>query len=204
MTLWTCQTEWPESTVWIIGGGTSLSGADLSPLRSRKTIAINSSAFSWPWVDFLFFGDRRWYSHHRARIASLSCRIVSNSPSVREEHVLSMQKVKPPPGIVDDRQVLPMSWTSIGPAMNLAVHLGARRIVLLGADLYAAQDGTTHHHEKHPWEPVPNWKNMQLEALGHCVRPLQQRRIEVVNANPKSALPYWPKRPLAECLEMYP
>jgi len=200
---WTCNEEWIGDTAWIIGGGWSLRGVDLTPLQARKTIAINSSIFAAPWASFLFFGDRRWYAEHRKALADMKCRIVTNSPSVREPGLLFMNKVKAPPGISDDRSTLAMLWTSIGPSMNLAAHLGCKRIVLLGADLTAAPDGTTHHHKPHPWPLNPKWRAMQLESLGYCVKPLEKRGIEVINANPESAVPFWPKRPFADCLKEF-
>lgn len=203
MAYWSCPIEWPNATAWIVCGGWSLRDVDLSPLETRKTIAINSSIYRVPWADYLFFGDRRWYAEHRKTIPKMRGRIVTNSPSVREESVLSMHKVKPPPGISDDRTVLPMSWTSLGPSINLAVHLGAKRIILVGADLNAAPDGTTHHHKPHPWPLNSRWQSMQLEALGHCVTPLRKRGIEVINSNPSSALSYWPKRNLVDCLKEF-
>ena len=202
--MWAVPREWPESTVWIVGGGSSLRGFDFERLRGRKTIVINSSIFSVPFADFLFFGDRRWWVHNNHALPPMTGRIVSNSPSVKDERVLSTKKLPPPPGIVDDRTVLPMSWTSTGPAMQLAVHLGARRIMLMGIDLRVGDDGKKYHHAAHPWTPHPKWTGMQMEALSSCVGPLKKRGVEVINTSLESALPFWPKRSLEVCLTEEP
>jgi hypothetical protein len=205
MTYWTCPEEWTDETAWIICGGASLRGVDLSPLATRRTIAINSSLFAAPFATFCFFGDRRWFVEHQAAMFETSARIVSNSPSVRHPRVLTMQKVKPPPGIVDDRETLPMLWTSTAPAMNLAKHLGARRIVLLGLDGHFAADGRIHHHAEYDRFPAlpNNWQAMQFESLGYCVKPLEDRGIEVINANPSSSVPFWTKRAFDQCLREF-
>lgn len=206
MAYWSCPIKWPNETAWIIGGGHSLRDVDLSPLKERNSIAINSSIYRAPWASFLFFGDRRWYAHHRKRLPDLAGRIVTNSPSVREEGVFQMARVRANDcGISLDRSALAMLWTSTGAAMNLAVHLGARRIVLLGVDLCADHRGITHHHEPHPqeWSVNPKWRTMQIESLGYCIKPLQRLGVEVINANPLSELHHWPKRPLADCLKEF-
>lgn len=178
---------------------------DLSVLKGRRTIAINSSVFSAPFVDFCFFGDRRWFVEHRTAVLASTARLVTNSPSVRDERVHEMKKVKPPPGIVDDPQTLPMLWTSTAPAMNLAVHLGAKRIVLLGLDGNFARDGRIHHHAEYDRFPAPpnNWQAMQFESLGYCAKPLRDRGIEVVNTSLNSSVPYWKRKPLEECLREF-
>jgi hypothetical protein len=203
MTFWTCPREWPLETAWIVCGGPSLRGFDFQSLRGRKVIAINSSIMSVPFADFLFFGDRRWWVHNQHRLPAREGRIVSNSPTVNDQRILTMQKVKPPPGIVDDRTVLPMSWTSLGPAMQLAVHLGASRLILLGADCNAAPDGKMHHHDEHPWPQHVKWQALQLEAIEATVRPLRKRGVEVINTSLASSIPWWTKRPVAECLKEF-
>jgi hypothetical protein len=203
MTLWRCERDWPDATAWIVCGGASLRGFDFERLRGRKVIAINSSVYSVPFCDVLFFGDRRWWVTHQNSIPKTVGSIVSNSPTVNDARIKSMMKVKPPPGIVDDRCILPMSWTSLGPSLQLAVHLGVARVVLLGADCTAAKDGKVHHHDEHPWPQRPDWQKLQLEALESTVKPLRKRNVEVINASLVSVIPWWRKRSPESCLEEY-
>ncbi len=92
-----------------------------------------------------------------------------------------------------------MGRTSLHAAMNFAVHLGASRLVLLGADMQP--DGErTHHHAPHPWPQKPGCWDTQMTALRQTVEPLAQMGIEVINTSPVSRIDWWPKASLDECL----
>ena len=64
MAPWRPTKEWAGETAFIVGGGPSALHADLSTLRGRKVIAINSSWRAMPWADFLVFSDNRWWAEH--------------------------------------------------------------------------------------------------------------------------------------------
>lgn len=202
MQYWTCTEEWPGSTVWVIGGGPSVRGLDLSSLAGRKVIAINSSFENVPFADFLFFGDSRWFWHNKPKLKRFKGRLVTCAPPSLDPKCLRMQKVKPPPGLCEQRDSLAMQYTSYQAAINLAVHLGAVRIVAIGLD--GKPDGVaTHHHEPHPWPQRPECWSMQIDSMRHVVKPLAKRGIEVFNANPDSAYEWWPKMSFAKCLARF-
>lgn len=200
MRLWTCPELWPDSTVFIVGGGPSLIGFQFERLRGQRVIAINNAIYSVPFADYLFFGDRRWWAHHRNWITKPKSEIVTNSPSVGDSDMRNMRRINPPPGLVDDRESLPMTWTSAQAAMQLGVHLGAKHLVLLGIDARPSSDGKHHHHEEHIWPPVKGVYEKQIENLALMVRPLEMRGIAVTNCSPVSAIPFWPKRPIEDVL----
>jgi hypothetical protein len=202
--LWTCEPEWPGETVFIVCGGPSLMGFDFERLRGRRVIAINRSIHSVPFADLLFFGDRRFWHDNRFLIKFERSRVVTNSPTVNDPEIRQMLKQKPPPALVDDRTVLPMDYTSLMPAMQLAVHRGARRIVLLGADCRPGKNGRHHHHEEYTYPVKPDIYDLQRNSLMHCVRPLAKRGIDVINTSEKSALPWWPKVPIDQVLKEIP
>jgi hypothetical protein len=90
--------------------------------------------------------------------------------------------------------------TSTTAAINIAVHLGVSRIVLLGLDGKVAENGRTHHHAPHPWALRHNWAAEQREDLASLVAPLAARKVEVLNASPGSAVPCWPSVSFEEAL----
>ena len=189
---WSVPREWPGETVFIIGGGPSVLGADLEALRGRRVIVINSSVYAVPWADILFFGDWRWWNEpeNKAAVASF-CR-------PRRDHlahgagtrVLVCRKTNPP-GLALERNSLMQKWTSLTAATNLAAHLigPGGTIVWLGAD---GQGGAGWPH------PSP-----QAASLGARRRPLRQppRRsrdhrpslramgITAYNARPAASMP---------------
>lgn len=86
-------------------------------------------------------------------------------------------------------------------AINLAVMLGARRILLLGFDMKAAADGRMHWHPEHPVRTPGNvFTQSMLPAYKTIVGPLEERGIEVINCSPDSALHVFKKMPLEEAL----
>lgn len=198
--------EYPDETIFIIGGGPSLRGVSLDCLRGRRCIVINSSYTIVPWADWLFFGDQRWWLEHDERPAmkAFGGRILTCSSSVSHHRVYKVNRVIPPPGLAFSNDSVASQRTSTQGAMNLAFHLGASRIVLVGIDMGRAPDGTTHHHIPHPWKPRPGnvvWDE-QLEQMEKIVAPLKKRNVEVINTSPVSRIEWWPKATLIEAVAM--
>ena len=84
-------------------------------------------------------------------------------------------------------------------AINLAVHLGAARIVLLGYDMQAARSGRSHYFGDHPDRSKPSFSAclMLFETL---VEPLQRLGIAIVNCTRETALTAFPRQSLREAL----
>lgn len=204
----------------MIGGGPSVASQNIEALRGHRVIAVNSSWVLAPFADIVFFGDGRWWRAesecsrrlHRglpepaAQYGELLLasgyvgRIVTCAESVHDRApILKLHKMRLPGLSTDPRSVV-MRRTSMTAAINLAVHLGVKSIVLLGLDGKPAIDGRTHHHEHHPWDQRTNCWMEQLEDLASIVRPLLNLGIEVINANPDSAVKLWPIVPLQDCL----
>ena len=202
--LWACQPDWSGETCFIVAGGPSVCTLDLSVLKGRRVIAINSSYATVPFADCLFFGDDRWWFHNWPLVMrDYKGQVISDSPRLNDGRVLHMRRVRPPPGLTDDRDAVVMQYTSAQAAMNIAKHKGVARIVILGLDGKTAADGRTHHHDPHPWRHNPNAFAMQRENLKLTVKPLRRAGIEVINANPDSAYDWWPKLAFNECLTRY-
>lgn len=195
---WGCPEEWPNETAFIVAGGTSVWDCDLESLRGHRVIAVNSSIFSVPFADFCVWNDDRWWRKHCETLKGYPGRIVT-SHNVHPPGVLGMEKVSETVGISGARTQLAMKRTTTQAAMNLAVHLGVNRIVLLGVDLVVRQ-GRIHHHAEHPWPLAADAWTAQRKCLEFTRKPLAQRGIEVINCSIISTIDWWPKIPLAEVL----
>ena len=79
-------------------------------------------------------------------------------------------------------------------AINLAVHFGAKRIVLLGYDMHG-----DHFFGKHPDGSKPNF-TICLSCFPGLVKPLAAIGVEVINCTRKSAITCFPKASLASVL----
>lgn len=200
MHLWTCPPEWSGETVFIVAGGPSVARQDTDRLKGRKVIVINSSYQRVPFADILFFGDSRWYYDHKPMLAKFAGRKVAVSVSVTEKPYLLMRKIAPPPGLSDNRSTVVMRRTSLHGAINLAVHLGSKRIVVLGADMQAAKDGRTHHHKPHGYTVKPGCWDEQIDELRLINKPAGRLGVQIINASPSSRIGFWPQHSFEECL----
>lgn len=199
---WEVSPEWKGETCFIIAGGPSVADQNLELLRGHKVIVVNSSVHRLPWADYLFFGDWRWWKEKENFVAVMAFKgvAVTTSEHVRSSRVKVMDKMRPP-GLATKRDRLMMKRTSLSAAINLAFHLGAKRIVLLGADGKKAKDGRSHHHAPHKWPPRHGCWIRQAEELRTLVGPLRKAGVEVLNASPGSAwADLWPVVRLEEAL----
>jgi hypothetical protein len=191
---WAVPVEWKGETAFIIGGGPSVLAQNVSRLEGRNVVAVNSSFKIAPFAQYVFAGDSRWLSHNSAALKKFKGKVVTCGNAVKWPGLLSLSKKTPLGiGISDDPRSVVFRRTSLHGAINLAVLLGATRLVLLGADGRASADGCSHHHDPHPWPQKPDCWNKQRIDLATAVAPLKAKGVEVVNASPGSAwADLWP------------
>lgn len=198
--LWTVRPEWAGETCFVVAGGPSLLALDVSRLADRRVIAVNSAHLCVPRVDILFYGDNRWWLEIGRGDTHKAARIVSTS-GIGPERLLSLHK-EPLPGLSADRQKLRMRRSSVSGAINLAVHLGVAKIVLLGLDGRKGADGRRHSHGvRYPWPLKPKAFDEQIQEFSALVEPLRAAGVETVNASPGSAVLCWPLVEFEKCLQ---
>jgi hypothetical protein len=198
MSYWRADPIWEGQPAFIVAGGPSLIGFDFARLEGRRVIAINTSYEKVPFADVLFFGDERWW-HWRSDHARKFAGLIVHAGGIRDFRIKRMRPVVPG-GLALERDCLAFRNTSLSAAINLAVHFGSKRIVLLGVDMKPAADGRTHHHAPHPVKSREGCWDRQIKDLETMAKPLILRGVEVINANPDSRLAIWPKRALEEVL----
>ena len=178
----------------LIAGGPSLTQADVDYCRGKaRVLAINDTYRMAPWADLLYFCDGRWWDWHKDRPAFKSfagIRATLDQRAAETDHGLKWLKNTGPKGLETDPTGLRTGRNSGYQAINLAVHLGAKRIVLLGYDMRLV-DGSDHWFGSHPDGralTANHFTNIFLPAFKTLVEPLAKRGVEVVNATPGSAL----------------
>ncbi|MBR1150095.1 hypothetical protein [Bradyrhizobium sp. JYMT SZCCT0428] len=193
---WHVTREWEGETAFIVGGGPSVLCQDVEQLRARRVLAINSSFVLVPFADILLFGDLRWWIDNRGKLGEFGGRIVTCRRSPCElksagRPLLTLERQNPPGLAVVPTRVV-FKRTSYVAAINLAVHLGCRRIIALGLDGARDAKGLSHHHTPHRWPVRPDCWKAQAAELATLVAPLKQLGVELLNASPGSAVPFWP------------
>lgn len=194
---------WPGETVAILGGGKSLTADQVNACRGRvRVIGINDAYRLAPWADLLWFCDEKWFNWHRAGVLSFRGQVAT----LENYHLRDVV-----PGLwclhnVGQTGLYPERWgvmtggNSGYQCINLAVHLGARRILLLGYDMKPG-----HWFGDHPKATQPHvYAGTMLPKFPTLVEPLKQRGVEVINCTPGSALACFPKADLADCLPADP
>ena len=195
---------WPCETVVCIGSGPSLTQADVEACRGRaRVIAIKDVVRLAPWADVLYgagadAGGDTWWRRHGPGLTFTGLRYCLDPKASAWASVLARG---PEQGLSDDPGSLATGGHSGYQAINLAVHLGAARIVLLGYDLQAT-GGQDHFHGPH--QHGHSRGNLPFGLFQHhfpsIVAPLEARGVTVVNASRATALTLFPRLTLTEAL----
>lgn len=188
--------DWKGETVFIVAGGTSVASQNTDLLKGRKVIVVNSSWSRLPWADILFFADDRWWREYSSEVlAGFPGRIMTCAPEVRHPRFIKLRRASLETQLHPERDTVMVRRTSMTGALNVAMHLGVARIVLLGLDGKAGVNGRLHHHEEYSMSMgglEDTWQEQRRDLV--CARnSLKVRDIHVVNASPVSALhDIWP------------
>lgn len=182
----------PGETVCCLGSGPSLTLADVEAVRGRvRVIAINTSYQLAPWADCLYAADKKWIDWHDGvpSFTGPKYSIESLDQTTRPDwQVLRNTGFT---GLELDPTGLRTGYNSGYQAINLAVHFGAARILLIGYDLSPSPEGRTHWHGDHP-DHQPSPYGAMLEAFPSLVSPLKDAGVTVVNCSRRTALGCFP------------
>lgn len=183
-------------TVAICGGGPSLTNFQFDRLTGCNVIAINRALEFLPAAQVLWWSDAPWFRNNREKI------LAHAAPWKATGHLgYEDGEIAPPlhqyrftgrTGFEESPRGLRHGNNSAFSAMNLAAHLGARRIVLFGVDMRHGPAGETHFHGGHGVVCLESTlKTGMLPQFETLRDPLATRGIDVLNASPESALRVW-------------
>jgi hypothetical protein len=186
--------EWLDETVFLLGGGPTLTAEIAARIHGRKTIAINSTSRIAPWADVLFFADFTWFREHRPIVDNWPGGVLTIS---RRAHRLGragkVQLLNPP--------AVRIANLSAGHhAVDVALWLGAKTIVLLGFDCRLV-DGRSHNHDDYGNHNARLYTDVVLPAWADYPERASRRRATILNATPGSAIEVFPKSDLTKILE---
>lgn len=184
--------------------------AGLKRYKSWHVMAVNCTWQLVPWADVLYAGDREWWSNYGGGMTFAGDRYTRNewaSVWFHAKHVRSCPDNAlcntvhrcTGQGLCRIPNTIHLGGNSGYQAINLAYHLGARSIVLLGFDMH--REGGAHWHGDHPGLNVPEvhlpvWR----DRMAPLANDLRREGVKVVNATPGTALECFPKMDLARAL----
>ena len=185
---------WENGTAYIIGGGPGVKAVDLSLIHDKHVIGVNNAYLLGDWVDVGWFGDKKWLLWHRNSWKKSPC-IKASCNHDREVlkhdsgwiHFMSRGKAA---GIETAPGSIAWNRCSGSSAINLAYHLGATRIVLIGFDMHDV-DGKKNFHKDHKDNGNAPYKKF-LGCYGDIAKDAVELGVEIINATPDSALRHFP------------
>lgn len=197
---WAVPRLWPGETVAVFATGPSLTEEDVEYCRGRtRVISVNDSVFLAPWADMFYSGDAGWLKHYKAKINGFAGLKVTCCETVQFDDVLWLPRTgyegfEPSPAGVRT------GGNSAYQAAHIAVHAGAKRVLLLGCDMKKT-GGKAHYFGDHPAglnKPSPFASFIKsFEGLAPILKGMN---IEVINCTPGSALTCFPIRRLEDVL----
>ncbi len=211
---WRVPRLWDGQTVAIFAGGPSLTQRDVDAVKRAlhvRCITVNDSYRLAPWADLAYFCDLRWWSWHHERpewremlaraasgdaiVATLeNLELLGKHPYIRSLRNVGRDGIALEPGHIKN------GGNGGYQALNIAVQLGARRVLLLGFDMRRV--GTrSHWHDGHPViAPDTVYRDLMIPAYTGAAPELARLGVEVVNCTPGSALTVFPFQSIDEAL----
>lgn len=186
---------WPGETFALLGCGPSLTQADVDLCRGQaRVIAINHAHTLASWADVLYACDARFWNWQKGvpSFTGLKYALEADAAKWPGVHVLKNTGVE---GLDLEPTGLKTGQNSGFQAINLAVHLGAVKILLLGYDMQG-----THFFGNYPWAPQHPPFHSFLDRFATVVEPLKALGVEVINCTPHSMLRTFPKQLLTQAL----
>lgn len=183
------------SDVFVIGGGPSLRGFDFTRLKGRNTIGCNAAGFLGSDIcNVLFFADREWYGKFYERVFEFGGTVVTDCPDMRDDRPSWLYYLPRStfPGVFKDCLG---GGNSGSAAINLALIMGARRVLLLGFDGALGGDGASNWHRDTIDAPdanvYPYFENAH-RAIAQML-PETFPDAQIINLNPNSTIGCFPK-----------
>jgi len=191
---------WKGETVYIIGGGPSLKGFEWNKLRGKKTIALNKAIQFWPEANAVYWTDGRVWSWLKNDIIKFKGKRFTLAPRSYPCEVTLLKRGKKL-GIEWSADSIAHGNNSGAAAINLAIHLGAKRIILLGYDM-GRHNKESHFHEGYPTKVTADniYKNQFLPAFDAISKDIKGKGIQIFNACPTSKLGVFRKITIEESL----
>lgn len=190
----------------VMGSGPSLTQADVDLARVQvdAVIAVNDTYKFAPDATVLYAADSKWWGWHKGCVAPHLVGSVkfpafvgqlkyalSKTPWYPEVQVL---RRGPQSGLTLDPTKVALGLNGVYQSINVAVHLGATRVLLLGVDMRGG-----HFFGQHPDNSAPPF-SMCLQRFATLVEPLQTAGVEVINCSRETALKVFPRMALEAAL----
>jgi hypothetical protein len=228
--MWQVPKIWEDADVWILGGGPSvteqfnipksivqrvISGESvslyspyMSAIHDKHVIGINVSYHIGNWIDMVFFGDNSFFLREQDGLARFPGLKISSHPQLEGKSWIKYlgRDSKRPRGISPNPKMVSWNGNSGAAAISIAVHTGAKRIILLGFDMKLDLEGKQHWHDMyHRMKSIKkNALPFDRHLLGfpEIARDAKRMNVEILNASPNSAITNFRKVTVSDLLKV--
>ncbi len=188
-----------DKTIFIIGGGPSLLNFDFSVLKDKFVIAINKAFLTYPNADVLYWTDSRFYKWFETDINKFKGLKITNKPRPAVNDIINLRDTGRD-GLELKPDGIRHGNNSGYAAINVAIHLGAKNIILLGYDM-ESKGNKTHFHDGYQIKHNPRiYENNMMPHFNTLIKPLEEKGVKVWNINKDSKLRCFPFCTLLEAL----
>lgn len=185
---------WPGSTVVCLGTGPSLTAADVDAVHGKaKVIAINNAHVLAPWADVLYACDYKWWHWHKGAPTFRGMKF-SIDERARGFPGVQILRNSGKDGLEMDPTGLKTGSNSGFQAINLAVHFGAMKVLLLGYDMQGQ-----HFFGNHPDGSAPPFE-ICLRQFRTLVEPLKKLGVHIINCTRTTQLDCFPMMAIEDAL----
>ena len=224
---------WEGGECWIIGGGPSIPyefgvpqdvidavqqgrqpvdvySPYLSRLHDSHVIGVNAAFLLGDWIDFIFFGDTGFFWRNQTKLMEFSKPKVSCHKYWAENGEEYGVKYTPkmggkPKGIAARMNYVCWNNNSGAAAINVAYHLGVKRIYLLGFDMELGEHVNQHWHRHYM---APGVKKDARKTPFHrhklsfpyVVKDAKILGLEIINVSQSSTIKQFPKARIEDIL----
>lgn len=175
-------------TIVCIASGPSLTPADVDLCRGHEVIACNLSYQICLWAAHMIAVDIGWWKQfHTDVYMKFRGTKWTTSTRARDDYALDYMKHSCAQGLSKEEGVINGGGNTGQAAVNLAYHLGAKRIVLLGYDMQRTNK-MSHWHGDYKALSNGNSFTTWIRRLERMCNNLRDEGIEVVNATQQTAI----------------
>lgn len=189
-----------------VAPGPSLTAEMCSQLAGRCRVLVINNAFELcPWADWLYACDGAWWDEFHQDVArNFQGERWTQDLDAALEYGLKHIELAPRPerfsGLSIDPRFIKGGYTSGYQAINLAYHLGASRILLVGYDMRPI-NGQTHFFGEY-LSPRLARSSRRFDKFARAFDTIDPKKygVEIFNCTPGSAITAFPHRSLQEGL----
>lgn len=174
--------------VVVIGSGPSLTAQDCLAVEQSgiTTIAVNHAWKMARFCHVMYAGDLTWWRHYGEEV---DIDVPKYTLSQNAAHVF---------GITQHKSKLGPGYNSGLLAIEMAIHFGAKKVLLLGFDC-SVKNGT-HFHGNHTKTQNPNRDRCE-KWKGYFLRLAEKHTdIEIINCSRETELQCFPRQSLGDAL----